>query len=78
MAPVHKFERLLTYEGPESGRLLSIPQNYLDRRNPKWDQYAQLNKQLGRQSYYINVGYIVDEEDFGALGSHGAQGLKKR
>lgn len=83
MAPVHQFERILTFEGPDSGLLLSIPPNYLDRtRTQKWEAYAQLNKQLARQSYYINVGYIVDEDDFLASVSEGdadgAQGSKKR
>lgn len=82
MTPVHKFERILTFEGPEAGRPLSIPHQYMNRRLPKWEAYNQLNKQLARQSYYINVGYIVEEDDFGASVPEsdvdGAQGSKKR
>ena len=84
MAPVHQYERILTFEGPESGRLLSIPQRYMERKpqNPYAVAYDQLNKQLARQSYYINVGYMVDEDDLKAskpeIGEDGAQGYGKR
>lgn len=67
MSPVHTFERLVTFEGPETGPLLSLPRSYIDRSNRQWDAYGQLNKQLQRQSYYVNVGYYVDEEDLGPI-----------
>lgn len=76
MSPVHTFERLVTFEGPEAGPLLSLPRPYIDRSNRQCDAYNQLNKQLLRQSYYVNVGYYVDVEDLGPILSE--KDVKKR
>lgn len=64
MKPLLKYERLLTFEGPAT-QLVAVPVSRIQNRRPQdREPWIDLNKQLVRQSYYINVAYPVEPEHF--------------
>jgi mediator of RNA polymerase II transcription subunit 18 len=65
LKPVHKYERILTFEGPQS-LLVAVPASRIQNRRPQdREPWNELNKQLIRQSYYINLVYPVGQSQFG-------------
>lgn len=66
MSPVHKFERVLTYEGPPA-QLVPIPAARVQNRRPQdREVWNELNKQLVRQSHYITLAFAAEKGEFGA------------
>lgn len=78
MVPVHKYERIITWEGPEQ-RLVPIPATRINNRRPQdREPWNQLNKQLSKQSYYINAVYAMNEEDIKGEWAEEWQAQKKK
>ncbi|KFX89743.1 hypothetical protein O988_08525 [Pseudogymnoascus sp. VKM F-3808] len=72
MSPVHKFERVLTYEGPPA-QLVPIPAVRVQNRRPQdREVWNELNKQLVRQSHYITLAFAAEKGEFGAGANVGA------
>lgn len=65
MPPAHKFQRVLTYEGP-SAQLVPIPAARVQNRQPRdREVWNELNKQLVRQSHYITLAFPAEKGEFG-------------
>ncbi|KFX88517.1 hypothetical protein V497_07401 [Pseudogymnoascus sp. VKM F-4516 (FW-969)] len=72
MPPVHKFERILTYEGPNA-QLVPIPAARVQNRRPQdREVWNELNKQLVRQSHFITLAFAAEKGEFGAGAGVGA------
>jgi hypothetical protein len=78
MTPDHKFERVLTYEGPPA-QLVPIPAARVQNRRPQEREvWNELNKQLVRQSYYITIAFAAEKGEFGAdVGAGKNQAVEK-
>lgn len=64
MMPVHKYERILTFEGPTE-KTTPIPAAKIKSKRPQeHETWNVLNKQMNIMSYYVNVGYTLDEDEF--------------
>ncbi|KAL5345920.1 hypothetical protein ACLOAV_008950 [Pseudogymnoascus australis] len=72
MPPAHKYQRVLTYEGPNA-QLVPIPAARVQNRRPQdREVWNELNKQLVRQSHYITLTFATEKGEFGIGADVGA------
>ena len=63
MQPVHKYERQLSFEGPNQ-QAIPIPAQMIKSKRPhEQPNWLMLNKQLTTMSYYIKIGYGADVDE---------------
>jgi hypothetical protein len=66
MLPLHHFERVIIFEGPQANPLSGLDSKSLKDRKPQnIPQWKELQSQITRQSYFTTLAFEVEPAQFG-------------